>query len=228
MLLGFLGLLPSRQTVGRDPSAAWSPVVTLICAVWSFRGMERLEFDDVGADVYAAGGTRRDLADRLETTQVALNHYRIDPGSGLPGGLHAHMDQEEVFVVLVGTAVFETLEGKVEVDSGGAVRFAPGEFQSGRNAGETPLEILAIGAPRDSEDVRLPLACPACDNPNVRVDASGDAPVFTCPDCGDQRVPAPCPECGAEAFEVTVGESDRPVVACRDCGSQFSDPPVRE
>lgn len=98
---------------------------------------------------------RRELSAPLATTDLAINYYRIPPENGFPGGVHAHMDQEEVFVVLVGTAEFETMNGTITVEAGEAIRFGPGEFQSGANAAEQDLVALALGAPRDSEDVRI-------------------------------------------------------------------------
>jgi hypothetical protein len=58
------------------------------------------------------------------TEHVAINHYQVPAGEGLPSGLHAHYDQEEVFVVLAGEATFETLrEGEVTVGARAAIRF---------------------------------------------------------------------------------------------------------
>lgn len=62
------------------------------------------------------------LSDPLDTTAIAVNHYRIPPGNEFPSGVHAHMDQEEVFVVLDGTAAFETMEGTITVEAGEAIR----------------------------------------------------------------------------------------------------------
>jgi uncharacterized cupin superfamily protein len=47
------------------------------------------------------------LSAALDATSVAINRYRLAPGEEFPGGLHAHADQEEVFVVLEGEATFD-------------------------------------------------------------------------------------------------------------------------
>lgn len=187
-----------------------------------------------------------DVSGALDASHVAVNHYRIPPGEGLPSGLHAHMDQEEVFVVLAGEATFETteppsgsdsragtratseaLDGRVSVSEGQAIRFAPGEFQSGVNASDDTLVVLALGAPRDSEEVRLPLPCPACAHGDLRLDTDGEV-TFICPDCGAEHVPAPCPECGSEALGVTLGSAGEPVVGCDGCGAEFDRPPLQD
>lgn len=184
-----------------------------------------------------AGGERADrtdLGDALGTTDVSLVRYRLAPGEGLPSGLHAHADQEEVFLVRAGTVTFEhyvpgdpPTAGSVTVEAGEAVRFPPGEYQSGRNAGEEPCVVLALGAPRDTEAVRLPLPCPDCGHPELRLDTDGGV-AFACPGCGAEHVPAPCPDCGGEDLGATLDEGATPVAECADCGAQYREPPVRE
>ncbi|WP_129114343.1 cupin domain-containing protein [Halegenticoccus tardaugens] len=172
-------------------------------------------------------GYRR-LSEPLGTTHVAINHYRLAPGEGFPSGLHAHADQEEVFVVVEGEATFETLDGEITVGEGEAIRFAPGEFQSGRNASADDLAAFAIGAPRDSEDVRLPLACPDCGHDTLRLNSGGGGQTLVCPDCGAERVPNACPACGHDDLRVALGEDARPVVVCQGCDAEFDTPPLRD
>lgn len=185
-----------------------------------------------------SGVERRRLSGSLGTTALAVTHYRIAPGEGLPSGLHAHADQEEVFNVRSGTATFEYLppvdadghapgESTVSVAAGEAVRFAPGEFQSGHNAGSDPLDLLAVGAPRDSTDLRFPVDCPRGDAREMRLVAD-DGPRFVCPECGVERTPVPCPDCGGGDLRVTLGETTRTVVVCADCEATFDVPPTRE
>ncbi len=116
--------------------------------------MERVSFEDVEREP-ADGGGCQSLTDALATEHVAINRYVLAPGERFSGSVHAHMDQEEVFLVLAGEATFETREEEVIVGASEAIRFSPGEFQSGRNDGDRRLEAIAIGAPRDSDDVRI-------------------------------------------------------------------------
>jgi len=137
------------------------------------------------------------IGDALGATDVAINYYDLAPGEGLSGGPHTHMDQEEMFVVLEGHLAFEVYgtpdeatgdrKEEVPLGPGEAIRFAPGEVQHGYNDGDGPAEVLAIGAPADSEDVRTPGECPACGaSVLLEVDQSEDESGFsvTCPDCG--------------------------------------------
>jgi uncharacterized cupin superfamily protein len=191
--------------------------------------MRTASVDGVDPAAIGEGAERRRLSEPLGTTGVAINHYRIPPCEGFPGGLHAHADQEEVFYVLEGEATFETPDGAVSVGAGEAVRFAPGEFQTGRNDGADELVALALGAPRESEDVRVPRTCPECGRPDLRVDDGvvDDGVAFVCPDCDAERVPAPCPDCGGATLEYAAPGSD-PVVVCRACGLELDDAPLRE
>ncbi len=141
-----------------------------------------------------AGGDldRRGLTEPLGATGLAINRYALAPGEAFSGGLHAHEDQEELFYVLEGVATFETAPDPtaeprtVRVEAGEAIRFAPGEYQRGHNAGEDRLIALAPGAPRDSTDVRIPGPCESCG-----ADALAAVPLdegegfgLRCPDCG--------------------------------------------
>jgi uncharacterized cupin superfamily protein len=120
--------------------------------------MKKVGITEIKPDGVSEGSLRRKLAGVVGTTDVALNHYRLAPGEGFPGGLHAHMDQEEVFIVLDGQATFETMDGEVTVDEGEVIRFVPGEFHSGETFSEEELKALAIGAPRNTTDVRIPVS----------------------------------------------------------------------
>jgi uncharacterized cupin superfamily protein len=131
------------------------------------------------------GTTVRGLSEALGTTDVAINHYRLEPGEAFAGGMHTHMDQEEVFYVVEGEATFETQEGEFAVAPGEAVRFAPGDYQRGRNDGDGPVEALALGAPKESTDVRIPQPCPECgDSENLRAIPAEEGFAFECPECG--------------------------------------------
>ncbi|QPV62360.1 cupin [Halosimplex litoreum] len=206
--------------------------------------MERVAFDDdEPTDVSAAGTDRRGLSGPLGTDGVSINRYRVPPGEGFPSGLHAHVDQEEVFVVLDGTATFETLPGRdpddpddagalqtareITVEAAEAVRFAPEEYQSGYNRGESDLVALAVGAPRETADVRVPVRCLGCGEADFALDASGDELAFVCPGCDTERVPAPCPDCGSDALTLTLDDGGI-VAVCDGCSAAFDEPPYRD
>jgi len=145
--------------------------------------MEKVAIEDVEPDAFGSDIDRRGLAEPLGTSDVAINRYRLEPGERFSGGLHAHMDQEEVFIVTEGEAAFETTDGEVSVAAGEAIRFAPGEFQSGKNAGDDTLLAFALGAPRESQDVRIPRECPECGHENVRALPAEEGFDLVCPEC---------------------------------------------
>ncbi len=149
--------------------------------------MEHVAIEDV-EPASMTGADRRGLTEPLDTADLAVNHYRLGPGERLSGGLHAHADQEEVFVVVEGEVTFDRPDGSVTVSEDEAVRFAPGEFQTGYNDTDDQTRVLALGAPRDSEDVRVPRGCPECGQENVRVVPSEDGEGFdgVCPECGTE------------------------------------------
>ena len=141
--------------------------------------VEELEsFDRAGASV-------RSLTEALGLGDVAINHYTLEEGERFSGGMHTHVDQEEIFYVIEGTAAFETPDGEVEVEAGEVVRFAPGDYQSGKNAGDGTAEALALGAPKESTDVRVPMPCTECESEDIRAIPAEDGFTFECPECGE-------------------------------------------
>jgi len=146
--------------------------------------MEHISINEIEPSAFGSDIDRRGLSEPLGTTDLALNRYRLDPGERFSGGMHAHMDQEEVFVIVEGEATFETMDGEVTVGEGEAIRFASGEFQSGKNDSDGEVFAFALGAPRDSEDVRVPQDCPECGHDNMQAIPGDDGFDLQCPECG--------------------------------------------
>jgi uncharacterized cupin superfamily protein len=178
--------------------------------------MDRIDVDATDAERSGAVEQRR-LGDALGTTQVAMNHYRVAPDERI-AGLHAHADQAEVFVVLAGTVAFETLDGRVRATDGEAVRFPPGEFQSCHTAAGAEAVVLALGAPHDSGDLRVPVPCPDCDADQHRLQLEDGEEQLVCSGCGAETPPN-CPACGGGNLRVVLDATDAPVKRCRDCGA---------
>lgn len=151
--------------------------------------MEHVSVDETGSEEAAR---RLGLSDPLNTSDFAINRYSLDPGEEFSSGLHTQMDQEESFYVMSGTATFEHAEEPladteaVEVGPDEVVRFAPGEYQTGSNHGDEPVEALAFGAPKESEDVRVPGPCPDCENEALQLTFEGGEMGTVCPECGTE------------------------------------------
>ena len=123
--------------------------------------MKKVSIDDL--DIYMGPATeKRSLGKALGTTDLSINYYELEPGESFAFGYHKHDDQEEVFYVQSGVVSFETEEGPVRLAAGEAIRFAPGEFQQGTNEGDEQVIALALGAPRDSEELEMLRECPDC------------------------------------------------------------------
>jgi uncharacterized cupin superfamily protein len=123
--------------------------------------MERVALEAVDS-LLGPAAVKRPVSRALGASNVAVNFYELAPGDAFGAGYHRHPNQEELFFVLSGTATFETEAGEVEVGPEELVRFAPGEWQVGRNAGEERVRALAIGAPQESPEAEVLRECPAC------------------------------------------------------------------
>ncbi|MHB9287676.1 cupin domain-containing protein [Halobacteriales archaeon Cl-PHB] len=148
--------------------------------------MQHVAIDDVD-DWIGPSAVKRPLARALGAENVAINYYELDTGDQFGFGYHRHPDQEEVFYVLAGTATFETEDGDVAVEAGEALRFAPGEWQLGRNDGDQRVEALALGAPADASDAEIRRECDDCGErtpASIERAEDGDGLVTVCEDCG--------------------------------------------
>ncbi|MDR9381932.1 MAG: cupin domain-containing protein [Natronomonas sp.] len=148
--------------------------------------MKKIGIDDLD-DWMGPASVKRPVGSALDAEQLAMNYYELAPGESFAFGYHAHDDQEELFYVLDGTATFETADGDVTVEAGEVIRFAPGEFQQGRNNTDDRVRALAVGAPGDSTDVTILKDCAACDDrttQRIEPTEDGDELVTICVDCG--------------------------------------------
>jgi uncharacterized cupin superfamily protein len=181
--------------------------------------MQKISTDDIDPSTSGNDINRRKLADPLNTTDVAINRYAIKPGERL-AGLHTHMDQEEVFIITEGEATFETMDGEVIVGTDEVIRFGPGEFQAGKNDSGNEIVIYALGAPRNTEDMRIPIGCSKCDQDNMRLSVAEGEEILVCPDCSAESEPE-CPECGHDNMSVRLAEdSETPIEVCLNCGAE--------
>ena len=149
--------------------------------------MEKVAVEDVD-DYMSAADITRPVGQALETEDVAINYYELEPGDAFSPGLHAHFDQEEIFVVQSGTATFETKDEDVVVEAGEVVRFAPGDYQRGMNLGDERVVALALGAPGESEEGELLRNCPDCGERTqhwMRMRDDESAIDVYCLECGD-------------------------------------------
>jgi len=150
--------------------------------------MEHVDVDDIDSWMGPAS-VRRSLTRALGTENLAVNYFELAPDETFGYGYHCHPDQEEVFFLLDGTATFETEDGDVSVAAGEAIRFEPGEWQLGRNAGEERVRALAMGAPLEHE-TELRRECESCGGRQPtrveRADDDDDAVVTICENCGTE------------------------------------------
>jgi mannose-6-phosphate isomerase-like protein (cupin superfamily) len=90
----------------------------------------------------------------LGLEQSGLSYYRMEPEFRLPFG-HRHSEQEEVYVVLSGSARFKVEDDVVELRPLDVLR-VPGSTTRGMEAGPDGAEILAFGAPNtENKDAEM-------------------------------------------------------------------------
>jgi quercetin dioxygenase-like cupin family protein len=114
------------------------------------------EVEDAAAKHGMQGIESRFARTALGLRNGGLSLFRLSPGFRLPFG-HRHAEQEEVYVVLSGSARMKLEDDVVELARLDAIR-VPGSVARGMEAGPDGAEILAFGAPntdnRDAETIQ--------------------------------------------------------------------------
>ena len=90
----------------------------------------------------------------LDMEKGGVSYFRLDPGFRAPFG-HTHSEQEEVYVVVSGSARVAVGQDLIDMAQFDAVRVAPGAWR-GMEAGPEGVEVLAFGAPNtDNKDAEM-------------------------------------------------------------------------
>ena len=83
-----------------------------------------------------------------------ISHFTIGPDFRVPFG-HRHADQEEIYVVVSGSARMKLDDEEIELGTWDAIRVAP-TVTRGIEGGPEGAEIIAFGAPSDeNQDVEV-------------------------------------------------------------------------
>ena len=90
----------------------------------------------------------------LELEKSGVSYFKIAPDFATPFG-HVHGEQEEVYVVVSGSARAKIDDEVIELAQWDAIRVAPGAWRS-LAGGPDGAEVLAFGAPNtENQDVEM-------------------------------------------------------------------------
>jgi uncharacterized cupin superfamily protein len=103
---------------------------------------------------YAPNMEARFARKALGLEQSGLSYFKLAPDFRVPFG-HRHSEQEEIYLVLSGTARVRVDDDTVELRPMDAIRI-PTSAMRGFEAGSEGAEILAFGAPdTDNRDLEM-------------------------------------------------------------------------
>jgi mannose-6-phosphate isomerase-like protein (cupin superfamily) len=90
----------------------------------------------------------------LELENSGLSYFKIAPDFRIPFG-HVHSEQEEIYLVVSGSARAKLDDEVVELKAWDALRIAPGTWR-GLEGGSDGTEVVAFGAPNtDNQDIEM-------------------------------------------------------------------------
>lgn len=103
---------------------------------------------------YAPNMEARFARQPLGLARSGMSYFKLAPDFRVPFG-HLHTEQEEVYVVLSGSARVKLGDEVLELNAMDAVRIPPSTMR-GFEAGPEGAEILAVGAPdTDNKDIEM-------------------------------------------------------------------------
>jgi quercetin dioxygenase-like cupin family protein len=106
----------------------------------------KTDVEDMAPKFGMEGMESRFAREALQTEKSALSYFRLAPGLIPPFG-HSHAEQEEIYVVLSGSARIRVGDDELELGVLDAVRVAPGQVPA-IAGGPDGCELLAFGAPK--------------------------------------------------------------------------------
>ena len=89
----------------------------------------------------------------LEAETLGLSLFTLEPGFRIPFG-HKHVGQEEVYVIVRGSARVKVEDEIVALDEWDAIRFDKNTMRD-MEAGPNGVEYLAFGAGDDASEVKM-------------------------------------------------------------------------
>jgi uncharacterized cupin superfamily protein len=133
--------------------------------------------------------TKKEVDEALGVEAFGFNVYTVEPGERVPWGYHHHPRHEEVFYVLEGVLTVDTPDEPVIVEAGEAHHVPSEHPNRAHNAGEAVVRLIAVGAPKATDEAVIEERCPSC---GERTGRRGERA-----DDGD-TVRLHCTACGAE------------------------------
>lgn len=92
------------------------------------------------------------LSERLELAHMRANMYTLAEGSMLR---HLHREQEELYVVLDGTAMIDVDEARYKLGERDALAVPARAWHRVSNVGVGPLTFLVVAAPPTAADAEI-------------------------------------------------------------------------
>ncbi|MFC4359934.1 cupin domain-containing protein [Halobium salinum] len=132
---------------------------------------------------------KREVDEAVGATEFGFNVFEADPGERLPWGYHSHPEHEELFYVVAGTVEVDTPEVTHRVETGEAFFVPPNHPNRARAVGSEPARVLAVGAPKASDEAVVSEPCPNCGDETDRtheVVDDGETYVLSCAACGGE------------------------------------------
>jgi mannose-6-phosphate isomerase-like protein (cupin superfamily) len=112
------------------------------------------DVEDMAPKFGMQGMESRFAKQALQTEQSGVSYFKLDADVRPPFG-HKHAEQEEVYVIISGSARIRIEDDEIDLDQFDAIRVAADQMRA-IQGGPNGCELLAFGAPRpDYQDAEM-------------------------------------------------------------------------
>lgn len=113
----------------------------------NFNAVNIGKFDDIGQYItHSPAGDMPGkvfLKDTIDATGIEFSFQSMPPKTSSPF-LHSHKQNEEVYIVISGSGIFQIDNTDVPITEGSIIRVSPAGVRGLKNTGDAPLVYMAI------------------------------------------------------------------------------------
>lgn len=154
-------------------------------------GYRKVNIQNINSTVSPAS-KKIELDEAVGAETFGVNLFTAHPDEQLPWGYHRHPNQEEILLVLSGEIEVNTPNEVYHVSENEAIFVPMDHKQCAAAVGNAPASVIAIGAPKASDEAIIEEQCERCDEvtqhePQIKNGHDNESHALSCVNCGTEH-----------------------------------------
>lgn len=142
--------------------------------------------------VISPASEKLELDEAVGAETFGVNLFTAHPGEQLPWGYHRHPNQEEILLVLSGEIEVDTPDELYHISENEGIFVPMNHKQCATAVGNTPARVIAIGAPKASDEAIIEERCEHCEEvtqhePQIKGGHDNKTHILSCINCGTEH-----------------------------------------